>query len=169
MSESEWIRGSGGGKGGGGGSSAPKEDDNTLFSASKARVIDLVSEGEIVGLINGAKSIFVDQTPLQDASGTYNYDDFSYTIIRTFTSSVVDAVRVTLYVNALTDINNDESTLHGSSVSYKIYLRPGSDSWYMAKEHSISGKTTTKYERSYRLDIPAAWKSAGFSTRVYQF
>jgi|ETNvirome_6_1000_1030641.scaffolds.fasta_scaffold00181_9 predicted phage tail protein len=198
MSESEWIRGSGGGKGGGGGSSAPKEDDNTLFSASKARVIDLVSEGEIVGLINGAKSIFVDQTPLQDASGTYNYDDFSYTtregtnsqtsipgfegtqntteinvevkngspgpIIRTFTSSIVDAVRVTLYVNALTDINNDESTLHGSSVSYKIYLKKDSDSWYEAKSHSISGKTTTKYERSYRLDIPAAWKSAGFST-----
>ena len=156
MRESEWIRGSGGGgKGKDKGSSSPKEDDNTLFSASKARVIDLVSEGEIVGLINEAKSIFLNSTPLQDASGTYNFDDFSYVtregtnsqssipgfegsestteinvevkngspgpIVRTFNSSTVDAVRVTLYVNALTDINNDESTLHGSSVSYKIY------------------------------------------------
>ena len=66
MSESEWIRGSGG-KGGGGGQS-PKEDDNTLFSASKARIIDLVSEGEIVGLLEGSKSIFLNETPLQDAS-----------------------------------------------------------------------------------------------------
>ena len=200
MRESEWIRGSGGGgKGKDKGSSSPKEDDNTLFSASKARVIDLVSEGEIVGLINGAKSIFLNSTPLQDASGTYNFDDFSYVtregtnsqssipgfegsestteinvevkngspgpIVRTFNSSTVDAVRVTLYVNALTDINNDESTLHGSSVSYKIYLdKNSSGSWYLAREHSISGKTTTKYERSYRLDIPNSWKSSGFST-----
>jgi|TARA_R110002074_G_scaffold281144_1_gene452415 predicted phage tail protein len=198
MSESEWIRGSGGGKGGKGGG-APKEDDNTLFSVSKARVIDLVSEGEIEGLINGDKSIFINQTPLQDASGTYNYDDFSYItregtnsqtyipgfqgtenttavstlvvkgspgpIIRTFTSSIVDAVRVTLYVNALSDINNDESTLHGSSVSFKIYLdKDSSGSWVEVRDHSISGKTGTKYERSYRFDIPAAWKSSGYST-----
>jgi len=47
MSEQDWIRGSGGGgKGGGGG--APTEDDDTLFSASKGRTVDLVSEGEII-------------------------------------------------------------------------------------------------------------------------
>ena len=40
MSNNGWIRGAGGGKGGGAGST-PKEDDDTLFSESKARIIDL--------------------------------------------------------------------------------------------------------------------------------
>ena len=42
-------------KGGGGGAS---EADDTLFARHQAGVIDLVSEGEIVGLVNGASSIF---------------------------------------------------------------------------------------------------------------
>ena len=68
------IRGAGGGKGGGGGS-APTEDPNTLHSTGSAQVIDLVSEGEIEGLVDGAKSIFFDDTPLQDSAGNYNFED----------------------------------------------------------------------------------------------
>ena len=42
-------------KGAGGGA---VEWDDTLFARHKAAVIDVVSEGEIVGLVDGASSIF---------------------------------------------------------------------------------------------------------------
>lgn len=70
------IRGALGGPGGEG--SAPVEEDNTLFSTATASVLDLVSEGEIEGLVNGAKSIFFDGTPLKDTQGNWNYRDVSW-------------------------------------------------------------------------------------------
>lgn len=64
----------GGGKGGGGGSSrTPVEAANTLQSASTARLIDLIGEGPIVGLVNGLKSVYLDDTPLQNNDGSYNF------------------------------------------------------------------------------------------------
>ena len=48
--------GGGGGKGGGGGGGSPRpavEAVNTLRSASTARIIDMLGEGPIVGLVNG--------------------------------------------------------------------------------------------------------------------
>ncbi len=77
MSEQDWIRGAGGGGKGGGGGAATEADD-TLFSASKARVVDLLSEGEIVGLLAAEKSIYLDDTPLKDSAGNLNFDDVSY-------------------------------------------------------------------------------------------
>jgi predicted phage tail protein len=77
MSNNGWIRGAGGGGKGGGGGTA-KEDDDTLFSDSKARVIDLLSEGEIIGLLSAQKSIYLNETPLQDSAGNSNFDDVAY-------------------------------------------------------------------------------------------
>jgi predicted phage tail protein len=62
-----------GGKGGSSSSSTPTEAQNTLRSTSTARVIDLVSEGEIVGLVDGLKSVFFDGTPLVDSTGRSNF------------------------------------------------------------------------------------------------
>ena len=63
------IHGSGGGgvsKGGGGSQQrTPTEDPSSLFSASYAKIVDLVSEGEIYGLKNGLKSIYFNNTPVQ--------------------------------------------------------------------------------------------------------
>ena len=61
------------GKGGSGSQHTPVEAPNTLQSNSIARVVDLISEGEIVGLINGLQSVYFDDTPLQNANGTFNY------------------------------------------------------------------------------------------------
>ena len=58
MSEENYIRGSGGLKRAIFGGPKNQEDANTLFSSAKAKVIDLISEGEISGLINGKKSVF---------------------------------------------------------------------------------------------------------------
>lgn len=66
--------GGGGGKGGGGASgAAPHEDPNDLRSNAQARLIDLVSEGEIHGLASGARSILINGTPLQDSLGNFNF------------------------------------------------------------------------------------------------
>lgn len=72
------ILGSGGGKSGGGGSSGGREASNTLRSRSYVQVLDLVSEGEIEGLVAGEQSIYLAGTPLQNADGTYNYTNFEW-------------------------------------------------------------------------------------------
>ena len=82
------IIGSGGGdgKGGGGGGGTPTEAKDNLDSKSFARVLDLIGEGEIEGLDDGAKSIFLNNTPLQAADGTFNFKDVTFEA-RTGTSS----------------------------------------------------------------------------------
>jgi hypothetical protein len=68
--------GGGGGKGGdGGGGRTPTEASDNLNSTQYAKVLDLISEGEIQGLKDGAKSIFLDNTPLQNADGSYNFQN----------------------------------------------------------------------------------------------
>lgn len=65
--------GGGGGKGGGGSSITPSESPDTLRSKQYARVLDLVSEGEIEGLVSGLRSVFLDDTPVQNSDGTLNF------------------------------------------------------------------------------------------------
>ena len=65
--------GGGGGKGGGGDVYVPSEAPNTLQSRAIARVVDLIGEGPCVGLADGLKSVFFNDTPLQNADGTFNF------------------------------------------------------------------------------------------------
>jgi predicted phage tail protein len=67
--------GGGGGKGGGGGGQArtPRTERDSLESRQYASVLDLISEGEIEGLADGAKSVFLNNTPLQNPDGSYNF------------------------------------------------------------------------------------------------
>ncbi|GAA5787309.1 host specificity protein J [Chitiniphilus shinanonensis] len=69
------LHGAGGGKGGGGKGRVPKEDADSLRSRDYARVIDLVSEGEIHGLVDGQRSIYLNEVPLQNADGSFNFND----------------------------------------------------------------------------------------------
>lgn len=52
----------------------PIEAPNTLQSKNTARIIDLLCEGPIEGLINGAQSIYLDNTPLGNDDGTFNFE-----------------------------------------------------------------------------------------------
>lgn len=65
------IAGSGGGssKGGGGAIEAP----DSLRSKARISILDLIGEGQIGGLVNGAQSIFLNNTPAQNADGTWNF------------------------------------------------------------------------------------------------
>jgi predicted phage tail protein len=75
--------GGGGGKGGGGGgggtSRTPTEADDSLQSVQFASVLDLLSEGEIDGIEDGNKGIFLDGTPVESSGGSNNFTGFSVT------------------------------------------------------------------------------------------
>jgi predicted phage tail protein len=72
------VSGQGGGGGGKGGSSGGGvEAPDSLFSHQYAKVLDAISEGEIVGLVNGLQSVFLDDVPLMNTLGQYNYQGFS--------------------------------------------------------------------------------------------
>lgn len=76
MENSDLIySGSKGGKSGGGSGRVAVEDPDSLQSLEIARVVDLISEGEIEGLVSGYQSIYLDDVPLQNADGTFNFSD----------------------------------------------------------------------------------------------
>ena len=81
MTETKYIVGAGGGGGKGGGSRGesrtPREEDDTLQSVQFASVLDLISEGEIEGLDDGNKSVFLDNTPIENAQGRNNFEGFT--------------------------------------------------------------------------------------------
>ena len=79
MTQTKYIQGAGGGGKGGGGAHTPTESDDTLQSIQFANVLDLISEGEIEGLDDGNKSIFLDNTPVQNADGSNNFS--GYTVV----------------------------------------------------------------------------------------
>ena len=81
MTESKYIQGSGGGKAGGA-ASAPSTADDTLASVQFARIIDLISEGEIEGIETDGTSddayqenIYLDDTPLRNSDGSNNFQN----------------------------------------------------------------------------------------------
>lgn len=65
-----------GAKKGGGGSSGGKEDRDSLHSTSYARIVDLLSEGEIAGPVDGLKSVYFDETPVLSSDGTENFSGY---------------------------------------------------------------------------------------------
>lgn len=75
----------GGGKSGGGGTvHTPVEAPNSLQSQATVRIIDVLSEGPIGGLVDGPKSIFFDGTPLMASDGSWNFRGVSWTLRQGF-------------------------------------------------------------------------------------
>jgi len=56
----------------------PIEDPNTLQSRAIAKFVDLISEGEIEGLVNGEESVYFNNIPIRDGENSYNYQGASY-------------------------------------------------------------------------------------------
>lgn len=192
--------GGGGGKGGGGGGTAraPIEAPDSLRSIQYARVLDLVSEGEISGLVAGAQSIDINDTPLQNADGTYNFTGVTVSsvngtqaqgylagfpasesenpvttevraavsVTRTISNANVNAVRVTLSVPQLTQQDTTTGDLNGSTVIIAIDIQANGGGFVaqaLPDGGVISGKTTTRYQRPYRLALSG---SAPWDIRV---
>ena len=183
--------GGGGGKGGGRSSRTPIEADDTLQSEQFAHVLDLLCEGEIEGLDDGSRSIFLDDTPVSNADGSYNFQDFvivtrngtqaqSYIpvpagggnieseqnvgtkvengtpITRQITDTDIDRVRVTINVPALQRIT-DEGDILGHSVSLRIDVQYNGGGFNTYLSDTISGKSSSLYQRDYLLDLDGSF------------
>lgn len=94
--------GGGGGKGGGGGGGSGRvaqEAPDSLRSIAYASVLDLVSEGEIEGLAEGLKSVYFNETPLQNPNGSYNFS--GATVVSTTGSQGQS------YINGFPNVENE--------------------------------------------------------------
>lgn len=62
------------GKGGGGGHT-PVEAKETSRSKQLVKIVEVISDGEIDGLADGMKSVYFDNTPVQNKDGSYNFNN----------------------------------------------------------------------------------------------
>ncbi|WP_286064050.1 TipJ family phage tail tip protein [Rodentibacter caecimuris] len=62
------------GKGGGGGRT-PVEAKESGRSKQLVKIVEIISEGEIAGLADGMKSVYLDNTPIQNQDGSYNFSN----------------------------------------------------------------------------------------------
>ncbi len=68
--ESKLITGAGGGKNK---TRQPREAPNTLQSRQTIKLQELLSEGEVVGIVGDLKGVFLDGTAIQNQTGDYNF------------------------------------------------------------------------------------------------
>lgn len=85
------IIGSGGMMGKGGSNSTPtgEEAPNTLKSKQVARLIDLLSEGPIQGVVDGPKGVFFDSVPVRRPDNTYNFVNANVQFVNGYQSQAV--------------------------------------------------------------------------------
>ncbi|MGE8252810.1 MAG: host specificity protein J [Stenotrophomonas sepilia] len=175
-----------GGKSGSNGRT-PVETPDSLHSMAVARIIDLVSEGEIRGLVAGNQSIYLNQVPIQNPDGGLNFagvtvdtrsgtQDQDYIpgfpsveneiavnvelrsdqpVVRAVSGSDLSAVRIRLAVPALQKVDEENGDRNGYSISYAVDLSVDGGAYTTVLNDAITGKTTTQYERSRRIDLPA--------------
>lgn len=175
-----------GGKSGSNGRT-PVETPDSLHSMAVARIIDLVSEGEIRGLVAGNQSIYLNQVPIQNPDGGLNFagvtvdtrsgtQDQEYIpgfpsveneisvnvelrsdqpVVRTVSGSDLSAVRIRLAVPALQKVDEENGDRNGYSISYAVDVSVDGGAYTTVLNDAITGKTTTQYERSRRVDLPA--------------
>ncbi len=184
-----------GAKGGGGGG-APNESPDSLHSTATARVLDLISEGPIVGLVNGLRSVYLDGTPIQNPDGSANFSNYSVDSrvgtqdqeymagfpaveneiavgvaltsdapwVRQVQNVQLTAVRIRFGVPALEQQNSSNGDVTGYRVEYAIDVAVDGGSYAQVLSSAFDGKTTSLYERSERIELPAA--STGWLVRV---
>lgn len=193
------ITGFGGGKGGGGGRS-PREAPDSLHSTAFARVVDLISEGEVFGPAHGPdgalRDVYLDGTPGANQDGSVNFPNMAIDYrtgtqtqeplpgfpasevtsavnveltqgspwVRTITDLQLSAVRITLAVTGLSKANTSNGDIGGYRVEYQIEVSADGGVYQLALASAFDGKTTQRYSRSHRIDLPAA--RSGWSVRV---
>ncbi|MFP4889304.1 host specificity protein J [Paraburkholderia sp. EG304] len=184
-----------GAKGGGGGGS-PSESPDSLHSIAYAKVLDLISEGPIVGLVNGLQSVFLDGTPVQNPDGSTNFSNYTVDTrvgtqdqdflsgfpsvenetaigvaltsdapwVRQVENIQLTAVRIRFGVPALEQTNTSSGDVTGYRIEYAIDVAVDGGSYAQVLSGAFDGKTTSLYERSPRIELPAA--TTGWLVRV---
>ena len=114
----EVIEGRGGGGKGGGSKSPPKEAESDLVSNTIATAVDLISEGEIEGLVNGERSIYFNQIPLRNESNELNYSGVEVQVTEGYPSATQD------YLKGITDSTPTEKVITGNQEITKDGTKP---------------------------------------------
>ncbi|WP_116817437.1 TipJ family phage tail tip protein [Pseudomonas syringae] len=181
-------------KGGSSSPKSPTEASDSLRSTNLAKLLIAVGEGEFEGTptaadiyldntpINDAsgnvnfqnvkwewRTGSVDQSyipgiPSIDNETTVNVElrnDSPW--VRSITNTQLSAVRVRLAWPALQK-QDDEGNVGGYRIEYAIDVATDGGSYKEALLEAVDGKTTTRYERSRRIDLPAA--TSGWQIRV---
>ena len=167
------IRGAGGGKDGGGGAAGGVEDPNTLHSTGNAQIIDLVSEGEIEGLVDGAKSIFFDDTPLQDSAGNYNFEDVVWderkggqgqAYIPGFESvGSQKAVGIKIEKSGATPTGVIRTLTNSNMDAIRVSMY--TNTFAHTEDNGDTHGTSVEYEISFQVDNSGSWITQGTFTK----
>lgn len=76
----------------------------------------------------------------------------------------MSAVRVRLSADGLSKANTSNGDINGYRVEYAIDISTDQGSFVEVLKTAFDGKTTSKYERTHRIELPKA--SSGWSVRV---
>ena len=77
-------------------------------------------------------------------------------LVRTVSNIEANACRITLATPQLLSTDKSSGDIHGSSVEIAIDVQPSGGAWHEARRDTISGKTTSTYQRSYRFELDGA-------------
>ncbi|WMT67883.1 phage tail protein [Enterobacter kobei] len=173
-------------KGGSSSSRTPTEQPDDLQSVAKAKILVALGEGEFAGQLTGKdiyldgtalensdgsqnfsgvtwefRAGTQAQKYIQGIPGTENEISVGTEVssatawTRTFTNTQLSAVRLRLKWPSLFK-QEDDGDLVGYSVNYAIDLQTDGGAWQTVLNTSVTGKTTSGYERSHRIDLPQA-------------
>ncbi|ENB4207301.1 phage tail protein [Escherichia coli] len=173
-------------KGGSSSSRTPTEQLDDLQSVAKAKILVALGEGEFAGQLTGNdiyldgtalenadgsqnfsgvtwefRAGTQAQKYIQGIPGTENEISVGTEVssatawTRTFTNTQLSAVRLRLKWPSLFK-QEDDGDLVGYSVNYAIDLQTDGGAWQTVLNTSVTGKTTSGYERSHRIDLPQA-------------
>lgn len=76
-------------------------------------------------------------------------------VVRTVSGSDLSAVRVRVAVDSLQKVDTSNGDTIGHSISYAIDVATNGGAYTTVLNSAFTGKTTTQYERSHRIDLPA--------------
>lgn len=173
-------------KGGSSSSRTPTEQPDDLQSVAKAKILVALGEGEFAGQLTGKdiyldgtalensdgsqnfsgvtwefRAGTQAQNYIQGIPGTENEISAGTEVssvtawTRTFTNTQLSAVRLRLKWPSLFK-QEDDGDLVGYSINYAIDLQTDGGTWQTVLNTSVTGKTTSGYERSHRIDLPQA-------------
>ncbi|HAV1877381.1 TPA: phage tail protein [Enterobacter hormaechei subsp. steigerwaltii] len=173
-------------KGGSSSSRTPVEQPDDLQSVAKAKILMVLGEGEFAGgltareiYLDGTPLLNADgsenfsgvvwefrpgtqaQDYIQGIPGTENEISVGTEVssetawTHTFTNTQLSAVRLRLKWPSLFK-QQDNGDLVGYSINYVVELQTDGGSWQKVLDTNVTGKTTSGYERSHRIDLPKA-------------
>ncbi|MGY2162132.1 DUF1983 domain-containing protein [Pseudomonas tolaasii] len=183
-----------GAKGGESKPKSPVESPDSLRSTNVAKILIAVGEGEFDGTPT-ARDIFLDNTPIQDASGNFNFTNVKWdwrpgSVEQSYISGIpsvdnetslnIELRSGTPWVQSLTNLQlsaarirlatprlasqDSEGNIGGYSIQYAVDVATDGGAYQEVLVGAMTGKTTTRYERSLRIDLPPA--TSGWLIRV---